>query len=82
MNIVLMIVKIHTYFKPIAPNRGLAANIRVAAWIRPRTVPKSNAVDAEAMCLFFLIGFDSLLLLLLVTIEDLLIFEFASDKKI
>jgi hypothetical protein len=45
-------------------------------------VPKSNAVDAEAMCLFFLTGFDSLLLPLLVTIEDLLIFEFASDKEI
>jgi hypothetical protein len=44
-------------------------------------VPKSNAVDAEAMCLFLLIGFESLLLPLLVTIEDLLIFEFASDKK-
>jgi hypothetical protein len=45
-------------------------------------VPKSNAVDAEAMCLFLLIGFESLLLPLLVTIEDLLIFEFASDKEI
>jgi len=45
-------------------------------------VPNSNAVDAEAMCLFFLIGFDSFLLPLLVTLEDLLILEFASDKEI
>lgn len=45
-------------------------------------MPKSNAVDAEAMCLFFLIGFDSLLSPLLVAIEDLLIFELASDKAI
>lgn len=82
MNIVLLLLKIHTYFKPIAPKRGLVANIRVAVWISPRNVPKSNAVDAEAMCIFFLIGFDSLLFLLLVTIEDLLVFELVSDNEI
>ena len=72
---------LHTGFRPIAANRGLAANIRVAAWRRPRIVPKSSAVDAEATCLFFLPAFDILLLLLLAEV-DLLTLVLQSDKKI
>lgn len=41
-------------------------------------MPKSNAVDAEAMCLFFTTL--SLLLFLLVTEEDLQILVLASTK--
>lgn len=45
-------------------------------------MPKSNAVDAEAMCLFFLPAFDTFLLLLLVAEVDLHILVLLSDKEI
>lgn len=54
-----------TCFTPITYNRGLAPNIRTEACRRPRIEPKSSAVDAEAMCLFFFFTTISLILLLL-----------------
>ena len=46
-------------------------------------MPKSNAVDAEAMCRFFLPAFETLLLLLLlVSVVDLHILVLQSDKEI
>ena len=45
-------------------------------------MPKSSAVDAEAICRFFLPAFDTLLLLLLVAEVDLHAFVLISDKEI
>jgi len=53
-----------TCLTPITYNRGLAPNIRTEACRRPRIEPKSSAVDAEAMCLFFFTTISLLLLLL------------------
>lgn len=50
--------------------------------MRPRIVPNSKAVEAEAMFLFFFLPLFSLLLLLLAAQKDLDAFVLVSDNQI